>query len=201
MNNPYDVVRQFEDAVAEYAGATYGIAVDSCTSALLLSCAFYAVGLVRIPKRTYVGVPMSIVHAGGVPVFEDKDWRGCYRLNPYPIVDSARRFTSGMYQAGTLYCVSFHWEKHLKIGRGGMILTNSGDCESWLRRARFDGRREGVAPKDDTFDILGWHCMMPPENAARGLNLLATLPKDNPDLPNSDYADLSTAPVWKEIFD
>ena len=29
----YDVVKDFEERVAEYAGANYGVAVNSCTNA------------------------------------------------------------------------------------------------------------------------------------------------------------------------
>jgi dTDP-4-amino-4,6-dideoxygalactose transaminase len=196
--NAYDVVRQFEQCVADYAGASYGVAVESCTSAILLSCAYWNVDEVSIPKRTYVGVAMSILHAGGRVRFLDFDWRGYYQLQPYMIIDSARHFCRGMYQPGTLWCLSFHWEKHLPIGRGGMILTDSAIAVKWLRRARFDSRREGVAPKVDDFVVPGWHCYMIPELAARGLNLMATMPDDNEDLPNSDYADLSRFPIFKK---
>lgn len=70
------------------------------------------------------------------------------------------------------------------------------DADRWLRRARFDGRTEGVDPKDDDF-ILGWHCYMSPEIAAEGLVRLSWLPKHNADLPNSDYPDLSKVPLFQ----
>ena len=55
-----------------------------------------------------------------------------------PIVDSATRFTKNMYINKTLTCLSFHHRKHLPIGRGGMILTDSKKL-MWLK-ARYDGR-------------------------------------------------------------
>jgi dTDP-4-amino-4,6-dideoxygalactose transaminase len=191
----FDVVRQFEAEVAKYTGAPYCVAVNSCTMALLLACAYLKVGEVSIPKLTYVGVPMSIMHAGGRVVFDDRDWQGSYSLNPYPIRDSARRFTSGMY-AGGFECVSFHWSKILGIQQGGAILHDDPDADAWLRKARFDGRTEGVAPKDDTF-TLGWHAYMSPEIAAEGLVRLSFLPQHNADLPRSDYPDLSKQPVFQ----
>lgn len=194
----YQVVRDFEAAVADYANAPYGVAVESCTSALLLSCAYCSVCDVNIPKRTYVGVPMSILHAGGTVSFRDENWEGCYELEPWDIIDSARRFRRGMYMPSTLYCVSFHWEKHLKLGRGGMVLTDDKQAAEWLRVARFDGRTEGMPPALDNFTIPGWHCYMPPEVAARGLTMLSFLPDDNPDLPNSAYPDLSLFPLFKK---
>lgn len=193
--NAFDVVRQFEAEVARYTGAPYCVAVNSCTMALLLACAWHEVQEVSIPKYTYVGVPMSIMHAGGSVVFDDRDWHGSYSLDPYPIRDSARRFTSGMY-AGGMECVSFHWSKILGIQQGGAILYDDPLAGMWLRKARFDGRTEGVAPKDDNF-TLGWHCYMSPEIAAEGLVRLSFLPQHNADLPRSDYPDLSKQPLFQ----
>lgn len=166
---------------------------------------------VEIPKRTYVGVPMSIIHAGGRPTFRDEEWKGAYRLEPLLVWDAARRFTSRMYQElyryvvdnrviiapQTLVCVSFHWSKILGIQQGGAILTADEGAAAWLRRARFDGRAEGVAVKEDDFPVMGWHCYMSPEVAAEGLMRLSLLPLHNEDLPNSDYPDLSTIELFK----
>jgi dTDP-4-amino-4,6-dideoxygalactose transaminase len=195
--NAFQVVRDFEKAVADYTGAKYCVSVNSCTMALLLACKYLNVGTVTIPKYTYVSVPMSIMHAGGKVQFDSQVWFGMYQLNPYPIWDAARRFTSGMYRAGQYQCVSFHWSKILGIQQGGAILHNNDDADRWFRKARFDGRTEGVAPKDDTFDTLGYHCYLSPEVAALGLVRLSFLPKHNDDLPNSDYPDLSKIGLFK----
>jgi dTDP-4-amino-4,6-dideoxygalactose transaminase len=195
--NAFQVVRDFEKAVADYTGAKYCVTVNSCTMALLLACKYLNVGTVTIPKYTYVSVPMSIMHAGGRVEFDNVEWRGMYRLRPYPIWDAARRFTGGMYRAGQYQCVSFHWSKTLGIQQGGAILHDDDDADRWFRKARFDGRTEGVAPKDDTFDTLGYHCYLSPEVAAEGLVRLSFLPKHNEDLPNSDYPDLSQIELFK----
>jgi len=166
--------------------------------ALLLSCAYHKVGTVEIPKRTYVSVPMSIIHAGGSVAFRDEKWHGIYRLKPYLIIDAARRFTSNMYMPGTFMCLSFHWSKVLGIQQGGCILHDNREADKWLRQARFDGRTEGVSPKDDYFYILGWHCYMSPEIAAEGLMRLSLLPKHNFDLPNDDYPDLSKVKLFND---
>ena len=44
----------FEEEVAEYTGAPYAVAVDSCTNALFLCCKFFDVDEVTIPKETYL---------------------------------------------------------------------------------------------------------------------------------------------------
>lgn len=223
--NPYQVVNDFEKAIAFYTGAPRCVAVSSCTAALLLATAYHLRGLplrdrpwvgrpaIEIPKRTYVSVPMSIIHAGGRPTFRDDSWQGAYRMNPLPIWDSARRFRRHMYDYASAWdpsdksnapilklemvCVSFHWSKILGIQQGGAILHASHEADIWLRRARFDGRTEGVAPKDDSFTFAGWHCYMSPEIAAEGLVRLHFLPDYNPDLPNDDYPDLSTMEIFR----
>ena len=87
----------FEEEIANYTGAKYAVAVDSSTNALFLCCKYLNVKEVTIPKRTYLSVPMSIMHAGGEVVFEDLHWGCMYQLKPYPIYDSAKRLTSNMY--------------------------------------------------------------------------------------------------------
>ena len=217
MKNPYDVVKQFESALADYTGARYAVTVTSCTAALMLSVEWFLKNRqdgdmrVEIPKRTYVSVPQSIIHAGGRPIFRDEEWIGGYQLKPFPVWDSARHFTSAMYRgeamryglpwfqdsAGQFVCVSFHWTKILAVGQGGAILHDNPEADEWLRRARFDGRKEGVVPKDDTFTMVGHHCYMSPRDAAEGLSRLAVLPKHNDPLPNDDYPDLSKMEIFK----
>lgn len=212
MYNPHQVTREFEAALCAYTGAKYAVTTNSCTMAILLSLAYWLkvktwiadqrVNMdmrpeVSIPKRTYISVPMSIIHAGGNPVFRDEDWLGSYRLIPYPVWDSARRFTSGMAAPSQFQCVSFHASKILGDSQGGAILHDDYEADAWLRRARFDGRAEGVAPIDDTFSQIGYHCYLSPDVAARLLWKLSALPQHNEDLPNSDYPDLSTMSIFK----
>ena len=197
-NDPYDVVRQFESEVADFTGSPFAVSTASCTSALLLCCAYHEVQTVEIPKHTYPGVPCSIIHARGKVEFKDRDWTGEYRLNPYPIWDSAKRFKRGMYREGEMQCLSFHSKKHVGIGRGGMILTDSEDAVAWFKRARFSGRSE-CSLADDDFFMLGWDCYMTPEQAARGLVLMSMmLDEDPPDLPEKPpYPDLSKFPIYE----
>lgn len=217
--NPFTVVRDFELALANYVGAPFCVTTTSCTMALLLATRWFVENpppyfhpeVVRIPKRTYVGVPMSVIHAGAAVQFTDEDWRGAYRLNPLPIWDSARRFRWSMYisdkfwdptgvqraPVGEMVCVSFHWSKVLGIEQGGAIFHSDPEADRWLRKARFDGREEGVAPKDQKDWILGYHAYMSPETAAKGLMRLSLLQGQEPDLPNSDYPDLSTIRIFR----
>lgn len=217
--NPFKVVRDFEAALCEYTGAPYAVTTNSCTMALLLAVAWHLRDELRyinssvmhgtvqrkpieIPKRTYVSVPMSIIHAGGRPVFRDEEWVGWYELHPLPVWDSARYFSSGMYSTAQrkeldMLCVSFHASKILGDTQGGAILHDNKEADAWLRRARFDGRAEDVAPKDDVFTQIGWHCYMSPDVAARLLHKLSVLPLHNAPLPNDDYSDLSKMEIFR----
>ena len=205
--NPHSVTRLFEEGLCRYTGAPYAVAVTSCTMALLLAVAWQLRGerplawlqrpRIDIPKRTYVGVPMSIIHAGGRPTFRDEIWRGEYQLRQLPVWDCARRFTSGMYRAGEFQCVSFHATKILHDTQGGAILHDCDVADKWFRKARFDGRTEGVAPIDDTFDTIGYHAYLSPDVSARLLWQLSSLPRYNDDLPCDQYPDLSKHEVFR----
>ena len=141
-HNPYKIVQMFEEEVAEYTGAPFAFSIDSCTNALFLCCHYLKVKNVTIPKETYLSVPQSIIHAGGTVQFEDQQWKGIYQLKPYPIYDEAKRFTSNIYIQGTFMCLAFHIKKHLKIGKGGMILCDDLEAVECFKKARYERRSE-----------------------------------------------------------
>ena len=200
-HNPYAIVRMFEETVAEYTGAPYAVSVDSCTNALFLACKYLEVKEVTIPSKTYLSVPMSVMHAGGEVIFdkrtETNHWRGQYQLKPYPIYDSAKRLTSNMYIKGSFMCLSFHIKKHLKIGKGGMILTDDETAANWFKKARYEGRSEKYY-KDDDIEFCGWNMYMTPQEASVGLALFQNYPKHNKDLDElNGYRDLTEFTVFK----
>jgi len=187
-----NVIRQFEKTIADYCVAPYGVAVESCSAALFLCCLYFKVGEVSIPKKTYFSVPFSITHAGGTVKFIDYEWRGAYRLNPYPIIDTAMRFKKGMFIPGFFHCLSFQYSKHIPIGRGGMILTDDKKAAEWFRVMRNDGRRE-IAKEKDKVKLDGWNMYMTPEQAARGLSLFYWRVHGKKDLPDMEmtHGDIS----------
>ena len=196
-HNPWKIVEMFEENIAEFCGSKYAIATDSCTNALLLCCQYLNIAgsEVTIPCKTYLSVPQSILNAGAHIKFRDYDWKGIYQLEPYPIYDAAKRLTSGMYVKDSYMCLSFHTKKHLKIGKGGMILTNDKNAVEWFKKARYEGRDH---IRDD-IEICGWNAYMTPEQAARGLALLQVLPKYNEDLPElPQYRDLRELPLFQK---
>jgi GNAT superfamily N-acetyltransferase len=191
-HNPYKIVRMFEESIADYTGAPYAISVDSCTNALFLCCKYLEVKDVMIPSKTYLSVPESIMQAGGNVIFdtERNNWTGTYQLKPYPIWDSAKRLTSNMYIPGSFMCLSFHIKKTLKIGKGGIILTDDENAVEWFKKARYEGRSEKLY-KEDNIQTEGWNMYMTPQQAAHGLCLLQNYPLHVPDLGEENgYSDL-----------
>ena len=195
MHSPWRVVEMFEENIAKYCGSKYAIACDNCTDALLMCCQYLNVQEVTIPSRTYLSVPQSIIQAGGTPRFRDYDWSGIYQLEPYPIWDAAKRFTSNMYVKNSLMCLSFHTKKNLKIGKGGAILTDKKEDYEWFKRCRYSGRDH----IEDNIETIGWNFYMVPEQAARGLTLLSEYPANHPDQSEEKpYLDLRSLPLFKK---
>jgi len=199
-DDPRDIIEIFEQKMAKFAGCKYAVTVDSCSSGLFLSLKYFkARGIITIPKHTYVSVPMQIIHAGCKVNFEYLEWSGLYQLKPYPIYDSAVRFTKDMYVGeNALQVVSFQIKKRLPIGKGGVILTDSEEAYRWLKKASYDGRDLDVYYPDDDFEMLGWHVYMTPESAARGILIMDKLPQVNKDSGCwENYSDLSQKEVFK----
>ena len=198
MNNPQKVVEMFEENIAEYTGAPYAVACDNCTNAIRMCCEYYEVEDVSIPKRTYLSVPQSIIQAGGKVKFEDLTWKGIYQLKPYPIYDAAKRLTSGMYIKGALMCLSFGIKKPLKLGKGGMILTDTKEAYEALKRMRWSGRTENISYNEDQPSSLGYNSYITPEWAAWGMMMLSVYPPHAEDqVEEPDYRDLSTFNIFK----
>jgi len=197
-HNPFKIVEMFEETIADYTGAPFAVSVDSGTNALFLCCKYLEVETVIIPAQTYLSVPQSIMHAGGKIKFEDIKWQGIYQLKPYSLYDAAKRFTSGMYIPGSFMTLSFHIKKHLKMGKGGMILTDDKEAVEWLKRARYEGRST-VKYHEDNISICGWNMYMTPQEAAHGLALMQNFPEHNKDLPEDPpYKDLREFTLFKE---
>lgn len=208
MFNAHDVTKEFESALSRYTGAPYVVTTTSCTQAILMALSwlrqtvhFEATHLlVSMPKFSYVGVPASILNAGYRHIaFRDIDWQGEYEFGEdgAGVWDSARRFTSGMYRPGAMQCISMHWSKILGLSQGGAVLLDDPEAAAWMRRFRFDGRTEGVDPKDDDVMYPSAHAYLSPEVSAHGLMKLSLLPLHNADLPRSDYPDLSKMKAFK----
>jgi dTDP-4-amino-4,6-dideoxygalactose transaminase len=209
----HKITQSFEEEISKYTGAKYVVALDNMSNALFL--ALYYENKVKnntsetisIPCRTYPSVPCEIIHAGLKVNFYEVNGdtiKGAYQLIGSKVWDSALRFTSNMYLPNTHMCLSFTGPyKHLKLSKGGAILTDDYEAYKWFKKARFSGRDECSYHIDD-FDlnpVIGWNFYMMPEIATRGVLLMSGFYKDGIAKQNEDlelsYPDLSKFEIWK----
>jgi len=206
-NGVHKITEDFEAELSRYTGSPYVVTVDNLSNALFL--ALYREGIkgkdITIPNRTYPSVPCEIIHAGGKvkwKMVKGKTLTGAYNLEGSKVWDSALRFTHNMYIPKTFMCLSFTGcYKHLKLSKGGAILTDNHDDYLWFKRARFSGRRE-TSYHDDNLDMIGWNFYMMPEISARGLLMMGQFydittgePIDNKDV-EIPYPDLSQFKIY-----
>jgi dTDP-4-amino-4,6-dideoxygalactose transaminase len=205
----HKITQEFEAALCAYTGAPYCVCVDNASNAIFLTLMYQDVRgkEITIPNRTYPSVPCEIIHAGGIVKWYgsclDGTLRGAYPLIGTRTWDCALRFTHAMYDYNTFMCLSFTGPfKHLKLSKGGAILTDDYAAYLWFKRARFSGRRE-CSYHDDHFDMLGWNMYMLPEIAARGLLMMAQFydrfgrPIENEDI-EMVYPDLSKFEIYQQ---
>ncbi len=201
----YKITEEFEDLLSKYTGAPYVITVDNMSNALFLSLYYENIKgkEITIPNRTYPSVPCEIIHAGGKVKFEmieGNTLKGAYPLKGSKTWDSALRFTYNMYIPNTFMCVSFTGPyKHLKLSKGGAILTDDYNAYLWFKRARFSGRRE-CSYLDDNLDMIGWNFYLMPEISARGILMMSQFYKNSKPVINEDlelpYPDLSKFEIY-----
>jgi len=174
IEDSWDWVTYFEEEVAKFCGSKYAIAVDSNSNALRLLLYYLKIQNqhIEIPANTYVSVPNQIILSGNIPVFKDIQWNGMYELGNTSIIDSATAFYENMYLPDSYMVLSFHLKKIIKIGKGGMILTNDEVFNSWARPMIYDGRHKYKLYNNDQFECIGWHMYMTPEDAKLGIKLL-----------------------------
>ena len=207
FNDAREVIDIFEKKVAEFAGCKYAVTTDCCSHGLFLALKYIQwqgehdgeIPIV-IPKRTYISIPMQILHAGFKVEFKDFKWSGLYQLSPTRVWDSAAKFTKDMYVGNNaLQVLSFQYKKRLPIGKGGMILTDDYEAAKMLKLMTYDGR-DLTLPYDHPNHIitLGYHMYMTPEDAARGILLMNMTPEINDDVSNhTNYIDVEK--VMKHI--
>ena len=206
INDPWDAIGIFESKICKYTGAKHAIAVDSCSSALFLSMKYLDVRAISIPNQTYISVPMMAkMHSSTCKVnFCDTTWKKWYSLNPISdndldIIDCAVTLEKNMYQRNSLQCISFQHRKPLKIGKGGMILTDDDDASEWLRKASYDGRDRTKLFKDDVIDMIGYHMYMTPEDGARGVLLFDEYTAQRNEIGSIDYPNISKFKAFEDF--
>lgn len=203
IKDPWDVVTLFENKLAEYAGSKFAVCVDSCSNALFLCLKYLNIEnqIIELPANTYASAPMQCIHAGNKIRFVEKQWSGEYYLEPTNIIDAATRFSKNMYKKNSYYCVSFHHRKTLKLGKGGVILTDDAEFVEWCRPMIYDGRHKYVKHDQDDYSCIGYHMYMTPEEATKGILLFEQIPEYNQDTGNNlMYKDLRNQKIFEKYY-
>ena len=194
----FTTVKEFEDKIAEFYGAPYAVAVDCCTHAIELCLRLTGPNNVRFPTRTYISVPFLGGKLGIQWGWDDTPWEDYYLIENTNIIDAAVYWKEGGFIPGSFMCLSFQYQKHLSLGRGGMILTDSQSAATALRKMSYDGRLPDKPWREQNIDTVGYHYYMTPETAQLGLDKLPEAIKNTPKKWHyTDWPDLRNMEVFK----
>jgi len=132
----------FEDAVAGYVGARFGVATNACTSALHLSLLLSGVGPgdeVIVPSSTCMATTNAVHHAGGRPVFAEIDAR-TYNLDPLAAAEAITPRTRALLVVDQIGLAADMDAFSRLAGERGLKLVEDGACSLG---ATYKGRRVG----------------------------------------------------------
>jgi len=192
----FNTITSFEDIVASYFGAKYGVAVDSCTHGLELCLRYTKADKMQSPRRTYISVPFLADKLSIDLEWIDCTWSDYYYITT-DIIDAAVLWGENTYVPNTLMCISFQYRKHLSLGRGGMILTDNIDQAVALKKMSYDGRLPDVPWREQNIDTMGYHYYMTPETAAEGIYKFAEAVETIPHQWDiNDWPDISLMDVF-----
>lgn len=167
----FEIISEFEKAIAEFFGSPYAVAVDSCTHGIELCLRYTKETKINVPKRTYLSVPFLAEKMGLEREWRDEDWEDYYTLNygDKRIIDAAVLWRKDSYIPNTFMCLSFQYQKHLSLGRGGAILLDNQEDFIALKKMSYDGRLPNMPWREQNIDTIGYHYYMTPETAKLGL--------------------------------
>jgi dTDP-4-amino-4,6-dideoxygalactose transaminase len=194
----FDIVDKFENCISEFFNSPYGIAVDSCTHAIELCLRLNNSNNIIFPKQTYVGIVQLGYKLNLKWSFEDNKWNDFYYLGNTNVIDAAVLWKKNSYIKGTYMCISFQFQKHLNMGRGGIILTDNETSYTALKKMSYDGRLRDKPWRSQNIDSIGYHYYMTPEDAARGIDIFNKKKNIKPKLWSyNDYPDISQMSLFK----
>ena len=201
FSSMFNVVAEFEEKIAAYFGAPYAVAVDCCTHGIELCLRLFNVKEITVPKRTYISIPFLADKLQISLSWKDEKWVDYYCLTdtslPLKVIDAAVLWEPASYIAGSYMCVSFQFQKHLSLGRGGVVLTDNAMHAELLKRMSYDGRVPDMPWREQDIPIVGYHYYMTPETAQMGLEKLPAAIETNPrQWEIEDWPDVSKMRVF-----
>lgn len=197
-NMNFNVVTEFENKVAEFFGAPYAVAVDSCTHGVELALRYTKATTIVSPHRTYLSIPFLAEKLGIERTWQDLDWTDYYYVTPN-VIDAAVLWKPGSYVKNTFMGISFQFQKHLSLGRGGILLMDNQEAAIQIKKMSYDGRLPNIPWRDQDIDTLGYHYYMTPEIAQLGLDKLSKAIETAPrQWVVTDWPDLTQMKVFNK---
>jgi dTDP-4-amino-4,6-dideoxygalactose transaminase len=194
----FNTVTEFENQIAEFFGAPYAVAVDACTHGVELCLRYTNADSISVPKNTYLSIPF-LFHKLNIELkWRKEDWKDYYYVTDN-VVDAAVLWKRNSYVPGTFMSLSFQYQKHLSLGRGGMILTDNKEAAIQLKKMSYDGRLPNIPWRDQDIATIGYHYYMTPETALLGLDKLPAAIKATPrQWSVNDWPDLTQMIIFKQ---
>ena len=194
----FETVNKFEEEIAKFFGSPYAIAVDSCTHGIELSLRYNNVKSIMVPKHTYISIPFLSNKLNISLNWMDQKWKDFYHVS-YSVIDAAVLWKPNSYIPKTFMSISFQYQKHLSLGRGGMILTDNKEAAIQLKKMSYDGRLPNIPWREQNIDTIGYHYYMTPETAQMGLDKLSTAITTQPrQWDVNDWPDLTKMEIFKK---
>jgi dTDP-4-amino-4,6-dideoxygalactose transaminase len=191
-------VGNFEKAIADFFGSPFAVAVDSCTHGVELALRYNNVQTISVPKRTYLSIPFLSYKMDLDLEWRDEDWVDYYYITEN-VIDAAVLWKPNSYIPNTFMGVSFQYQKHLSLGRGGVLLMDNEDAAKQIKKMSYDGRLPNIPWREQNIDTVGYHYYMTPEVAQLGLN---KLPKAIETTPRqwvvTDWPDLTKMDIFNK---
>ena len=197
----FKTITKFEKEIAKFFGSPYAVAVDSCTHGIELCLRHQNLSYINVPRRTYISVPFLADKLKIQLQWRDEDWIDYYQVNNHlkPIYDAAVLWKRDSYIPGSYMCVSFQFQKHLSLGRGGIILCDTKEDYDILKRMSYDGRHPDTPWREQDIEVYGYHYYMTPETAQQGLDKLPEAIETTPrQWKVTDWPDLSKMKVFNQ---
>jgi dTDP-4-amino-4,6-dideoxygalactose transaminase len=194
----FNTVTEFENKIAEFFGAPYAVAVDSCTHGIELALRYTDVDRILIPKRTYLSIPFLAEKLGIDRAWKEEEWVDYYYLTDR-VVDAAVLWKPKSYIKNTFMGISFQYQKHLSLGRGGILLMDDSEAARQIKKMSYDGRHPGMPWREQDIDTIGYHYYMTPEAAQLGLDKLPAAIESTPrQWVVTDWPDLTQMKIFKK---
>ena len=116
-------------------------------------------------RKEHIIYTISISCVGNTIEWRDESWEDYYEISNSGIYDAAVLWKENSYIPNTMMCLSFQFQKHLSLGRGGMILLDDERSAHKLAKMVYDGRQPNVPWRNQNVDTVGYHYYMTPETA------------------------------------